>query len=85
MEGVAVLIDRGLIDVSLVDELMSGYIMQYWEKFGPLMIRLRTELNYPHLSEWVEYLYKVIKEITVKQHPVLEKANIKTYSDAYDR
>ena len=79
LEGVAVLIDRELIDVSLVDELMSGYIIQYWEKFGPVHIDLRSRLNYPHLSEWVEYLYNKIKKITVEQHPELEKDTIQTY------
>jgi hypothetical protein len=76
LEGVAVLMDRKLIDASMVDELMSGYVIQYWEKFRPKMIELRKRHNYPHLSEWVEYLYNAIKEITVKQHPELEKDSI---------
>ena len=77
LEGVAVLIDRDLVDASLVDELMSGYIVQYWEKFGPVHIELRSRLNYPHLSEWVEYLYNIIKKITIGQHPELETNKIK--------
>jgi hypothetical protein len=76
LEGVAVLMDRKLIDASMVDELMSGYVIQYWEKFRPKMMELRKRHNYPHLSEWVEYLYNAIKEITVKQHPELEKDSI---------
>ncbi len=36
-EGIGVLIKRGLIDPTLVDDLMSSAILNYWEKWGPVV------------------------------------------------
>jgi len=35
-EGIGVLVNRGLIDVEFVDDLMSGCILRYWEKIKPV-------------------------------------------------
>lgn len=36
LEGIGVLIERGLIDPTLVDDLMSSAVLMYWQKFGPV-------------------------------------------------
>ncbi len=66
-EGLGVLVKRGLIDATLVDDLLSGLIVMYWEKFKPIVEEHRRRLNYPQYGEWVEYLYNVIKPLTKMQ------------------
>jgi hypothetical protein len=40
-EGIGVLVSKGLIDVELVDDLMSGPLTHIWERMLPL-VRART-------------------------------------------
>jgi hypothetical protein len=69
IEGIGVLSKRGLIDASLVDDLMSGMILAYWEKVEDVTKEYRRRANFPQASEWVEYLYYEIKSIAKEQHP----------------
>jgi hypothetical protein len=71
-EGVGVLVKRGLIDVSLVDDLMSGGIMRFWEKFEYVIKETRKRYNFPQRAEYVEYLYNQIKTVVEEQHPELK-------------
>ena len=72
-EGVGVLVKRKLVDPALVDDLMSGNILQFWEKFGESIIKeQQVRENYPQFYEHVEYLYNVIKPIVDQQHPGLK-------------
>ena len=61
-EGIGMLVNEKLIDISLVENLMSTHIIYYWEKFEFLSIRLRRDFNSPHLDAWKEYLYNEIKK-----------------------
>ena len=72
-EGVGVLVKRGLIDKTLVDDLMSSSITRIWEKIAPLVAEQRKAWNWPQIAEWFEYLYGQIKEIEIKQHPELKR------------
>jgi hypothetical protein len=45
LEGIGVLVKRGLIDPEMVDDLMSGSIMMFWERYGPVIIDGRRRLN----------------------------------------
>ena len=71
-EGIGVLVHRGLIDVTFVDDLMSGATMRYWEKIAPVVKESRIRDNFPQMLEWVEYLYNQIKPIVEEQHPELK-------------
>jgi len=62
LEGIGVLVKRKLIDLELVDELMTGIIERYWEKMEPMIIAQRELLDWPEAYEWTEYLYKKIKQ-----------------------
>lgn len=73
LEGVGVLVKRGMIDPSFVDDLMSGRVIRYWEKFGGLLKEDRVRRDLPQGSEHVEYLYNRIKPIAERQ-----KAEMKT-------
>jgi hypothetical protein len=68
-EGMGVLVKRGLIDVTLADDLISGAIMLFWDKFGPIYLEMRERINYPQFAEWTEYLYNQIKPLVEEQHP----------------
>jgi hypothetical protein len=72
-EGIGVLVQRGLIDVTLVDDLMSGETMRFWERFQPLIEEMRSRLNWPQAVEWVEYLYEQVRSIAEEQHPELRQ------------
>jgi hypothetical protein len=71
-EGLGVLVRRGLIDVQLVDDMMSGAITRYWEKHRQLYYEMRERLNWPQIAEQAEYLYDRIVSIVEEQHPELK-------------
>ena len=71
-EGVGVLVRRRLIDPSLVDDLMSGAIVQYWERFESILLERRRRLNWPQVGEQIEYLYNEVKPIAERQRRQLE-------------
>jgi hypothetical protein len=54
-EGIGVLVKRGLIDSSLVYDLMYGSIIRFWDKFEPILLGLR-ELSGPKTWEDIEFL-----------------------------
>jgi hypothetical protein len=72
IEGIGVLVKRNLIDITLVDDLMSANIIDFWETAGPAIRELRVQTNKPQYGEWAEYLYKRIKPIVEQQHPELK-------------
>ena len=61
-EGIGVLLHRGLIDISLVDDLFSTNILQIWEKVEPLVKEFRKRRKRPQIWEWFEYLYTEMKK-----------------------
>jgi hypothetical protein len=69
LEGLGVFVKRGFIDPRLVDDLMSSYIITFWQKFGPVTKEMRKRLNDPTAAEHIEYLYDVVYEIYKQQHP----------------
>ena len=69
LEGIGVLIKRGLIDVRMVDDMMSIYVLGYWEKFRSIILEWRRIYNVPTSHEYVEYLYYEVKKIYAEEHP----------------
>ena len=70
-EGLGVLVYRKLIDPYLVDDLLSGPIIRYWEATQNYFIERRVRRSHPPIAEWIEYLYNQIKPIVEEQHPEL--------------
>jgi len=68
-EGLGVLVYRKLIDPSLVDDLLSGPIVRYWDRLEPYISEMRLQRNSPTIGEWIEFLYHQIKPIRLEQHP----------------
>ena len=73
-EGIGVLVQRELIDLRLVDDLLWNITTYFWEKFGPILIEsrhrsTRTEFGKPRLFDHTEWLYNRIR--TMQQSPVI--------------
>jgi hypothetical protein len=44
-EGIGVLVKRGFIDAAIVDDMMSMFIIGWWEKYEPIYIGYRKVWN----------------------------------------
>jgi len=53
----------------LVDDLMSGAIIRFWDKAQLFIEENRVRNNFPQYGEWIEYLSKKVKVVYDKQHP----------------
>ncbi|MBN2335233.1 hypothetical protein JXL21_06700 [Candidatus Bathyarchaeota archaeon] len=77
LEGMGVMMKRGLLDPTLMDDLMSGYIIAMWDKYEPFMVEFRERNNQPQFGEFFEYLYREVIKSTIQDHPELEKKSMK--------
>ncbi len=62
-ESVGILVKRGLIDISEVDDRMSSYVLGYWGKFGPMIKEYRKRNSKPEAGEHIEYLYVEVRKV----------------------
>ena len=67
-EVFGVMVKRGFVDIALVDDIMSGTVLMYWEASKPIIMGIR-KTGYPQFQEHFEYLYEEIKKIVEIQHP----------------
>jgi len=77
LEGIGVLMKRGLLDPSMMDDLSSGYIITMWEKYALFITEFRSRMNQPQFGEFFEYLYHEVKKSTIEDHPELEEEAMK--------
>lgn len=61
-ENMGLLLKRGLAKIDLLDDLLSGPIIQSWEKTEPITVGYRKKHSKPQIVEWYEYLYKAMKK-----------------------
>ena len=61
-EGVGVLVKRKLINMDLVDDLISTEILRAWEKIKPIADGERKQFGRPQIWEYFEYLYNEMKK-----------------------
>jgi len=66
-EGIGLLVNKKLIDISLVENLMSTHVIFFWEKIKPLSVDMRRNLNRPQIDVWKEYLYNEITKREAKR------------------
>ncbi len=66
-EGIGLLVNKGLIDINLVAELMSSPLIWVWEKVEELVRKTREVTGRPQIYEWFEYLYNEIQRIPSRQ------------------
>ncbi len=60
--GIGVLIDKELIDIDVVDELVGVITKRVWEKIRPIAEEHRERFDYSREAKWVEYLANRIME-----------------------
>ena len=61
-EGLGILVKKGLIDVELVDDLLSQRIIWYWEtQVQPIEDMARASLGDSALYDSIDYLYEKMK------------------------
>ena len=70
LEGIGVLVRENLVDIRLVTLMSSGFIRWYLGYFGPGILRIREEVNWPRFLVEVEYLAKRVEEYG-REHPEL--------------
>jgi hypothetical protein len=61
-DGIGVLVERNELDPKLVAELMSSWIIWFWEKFGDIIVEYR-KVSDPNMLRKVEFLYTKIRPI----------------------
>lgn len=61
--GVGVLVDRGLVDLRLVNDLMGDAIILHWEKTRVIVYGSRKRLSSPDHGMANEKLYNKLKEL----------------------
>lgn len=68
-EGIGVLVEMGLIDITLVDRLLHNTTQSFWKRMGPVYAELRKRQSpdeYPHYDS-TEYLYNLVKNMGQQQ------------------
>jgi hypothetical protein len=60
-EGLGILIDKKMIDLSLVYEAYGDWVLRYWEKFQPVVVKFRKTYG-PEFLEWTEYLVSELRK-----------------------
>jgi hypothetical protein len=68
-EGIGVQIKRGLIDLAIVDDMMSGPVLICWDRYEPVIMGIREKYGYPQFQEYQEYLVNEVRKIVNRQHP----------------
>ncbi len=59
-DGIGVLVKRGHVDISMVNDLIGNSIIWVWEKFGPMFIETRARNSNPYILTDFEYIYNEI-------------------------
>ncbi len=65
LEGIGVLVKRGLIDPELVHDLLYAFIINFWERHLPIFTRWR-EQHGPKMLEDLESLYDHMNRLSEK-------------------
>jgi len=66
-EGVGILLQRRLVDTSMIEDLFGGAIARTWEKVRTGVTKARQQLNDPTIYYYFEYLYNEMKKKEQRQ------------------
>ena len=61
-EGIGVLVQRGLIDIELVEDLLANRVIWFWELWRPICMGARQATSDPEMYDNMEYLYTAMKQ-----------------------
>ena len=60
--GIGVLVKRKLIDIALVEDLLSNRVIWWWEMYRPICMGARQATSDPEMYDNMEYLYNAMKQ-----------------------
>ena len=60
-EGISILVQKGLIDVDMVERLLSGRIVWYWDSTEPFIKYVRERIDDPTMYREIEILADEMK------------------------
>jgi len=66
-EGVGILLQRKLVDTTMIEDLFGGAIARTWENVKTGVIKARQQLNDPTIYYYFEYLYNEMKRREQRQ------------------
>lgn len=61
-EEVGILLQRELVDTSMIEDLFGGAIARTWETVSPGVTKARQQLHDPTIYYYFEYLYNEMKK-----------------------
>jgi hypothetical protein len=70
-EGLGVLVKENLLEMRVVALLVTGLVIQFWDKFIPVIDEVREALEWPRFYIEAEYLYDQLKTY-IKEHPEIQ-------------
>jgi hypothetical protein len=62
-EGVGVLVQRGLIDITLIDDLLWAGIRDYWERASSYIQEQRKLMDTQRMYDHIEILYNHMQKL----------------------
>jgi len=70
-EGLGVLVKENLLDIRVVALLLTGLVIQFWDKFIPVIDEAREAWGSPRVFIEAEYLYNQLMKY-IKEHPEIQ-------------
>ena len=70
-EGLGVLVKENLLDMRVVALLLTGLVIQFGDKFIPVIDDVREALEWPRFYIEAEYLYDQLMKY-IKEHPEIQ-------------
>ena len=64
---IGILLEKGLVDVNLINSLFGGVVPRYWKKMKPFLAICRKEVGQPKLGRGIEYLGNEIERLQSKK------------------
>jgi hypothetical protein len=61
-EGIGILLQRKLVDTTMIEDLFGGAIARIWERVKTGVIKARQQLNDPTIYYYFEHLYNEMKK-----------------------
>jgi hypothetical protein len=61
-KNMGLLLKRRLAPLELLDDLLSGPILEAWPKARPIWVGLREEHNHPAWAEWFEFFHDAMAQ-----------------------
>ena len=70
-EGLGTLVKENLLDMRVVALLITGLVIQFWDKFIPVIDEVREALEWPRFYIEAEYLYDQLMKY-IEEHPEIQ-------------